>query len=557
MKIKFRTKLLAVFVLGCLSISAFSLYMVYQTFSSVSIEFTRGVLATATGNAVGNFYVSDIKDLTQKVIIAREEAKKQNPKVSFTKSAEFKKLINSPLYKKIDDDLRIIDKAPPHFGISKISDDDRDAKYKPHPKGGTEKILSIFVRTAEPKKVLVIASTQKNLIGSIINFSKNQQVAKPWETAFSAPKIQHKAYHGDDAITAWAPIKDSNNNPVALLESTAPADIVYIFDNWITLGFISIFGWAIPISIVIASWVSKRLNKPIELLSKGMEKVSSGESDASIKNIPQSNDEFELLLENFNRMVEGLSERDMFARWLTLAKDIQQHLLPKGQPQMEGFDIFGNIDYCDQTGGDYLDYIDLEDNKLGKTAIAIGDVTGHGIGAALLMTSARAVLRSHALHHEGSISDLFNDINVHLVRDTGDTRFLTLFYAEIDPASMSFEYASAGHDPALWYHANSNKIQRLNNTGIPLGVIDNFNFEQSQKYQFNPGDILVISTDGIREAKNADKQEFGLDKLENIIKNSSHLGAQELHDKIIEEVKNFQGEIRPDDDITLAVVKCI
>ena len=530
--------------------------MVYRSFGTVSLEFMRGVLTTATGNAVGNFNAHDINDLKQRVLIAREQAKRSEPKKKFTLTQAFKNLINSRIYRKINSKLVIIDKAPPHFGIDDIGDD-REATYKPYKKGCTEKLITIFIRNADPSKVLVIASTEKSEIGKIYDISYNKVIKKEWNIPTSYPEIRKRVYHGHDAITAWAPIKDSNNNSIALLECSAPAETIYMVNDWIFLGFVSVFGWAIPVSLIMASWISRRLNKPIELLSKGMEKVTAGKSDARIKKIPQSNDEFELLLENFNRMVDGLSERDMFARWLTLAKDIQQHLLPKGQPALEGLDIFGNIEYCDQTGGDYLDYIALEDNKKGKTAIAVGDVTGHGIGAALLMTSARAVLRSHALHHEGNIADLFNDINVHLVRDTGDTRFLTLFYAELNPEDLTFEYASAGHDPALWYHADINEIQRLNNTGIPLGVIDDFTFDQSQKYQLKPGDILVISTDGIREAKNADKEEFGLDQLEKFIKQNADLNAKQMHDQIIEQVKVFQGEIIPDDDITLAVVKCL
>jgi len=261
-------------------------------------------------------------------------------------------------------------------------------------------------------------------------------------------------------------------------------------------------------------------------------------------------------LVNFNTMVDGLNERDSLRRSLRLAKEIQQRLLPhEKSPGVEGFDIYGDIIYCDETGGDYFDYLEVDSESEHLTGIAVGDVTGHGIGAALLMASGRAVLRSHAPHCDTHTANMFDDINVHLVRDTGNERFMTMFYGALNSDTRELTYSSAGHDPVLWLHAKTGEAQWLGNTGIPLGIIEDFKYSQVGPLQLNRGDILIISTDGIREAKNANYEEFGADRIEAITRTSCKLSAREIHDTIVNAVMDFQ--VRQDDDITLMIVKCV
>ena len=180
-----------------------------------------------------------------------------------------------------------------------------------------------------------------------------------------------------------------------------------------------------------------------------------------------------------------------------------------------------------------------------------------GIGAALLMASARAVLRSHALDHGNNVHELFADINVHLVRDTGEMRFLTLFYGVLDAENHSLIYASAGHDPGLWYHAADRTIDELGPTGIPLGILDSAEYTQNGPLAILPGDVLVLTTDGVREARNTSKEMFGAERLKEVLLNSADQPAKEIQARIVQAVRDFQNGHAQEDDITLVVIKCV
>jgi sigma-B regulation protein RsbU (phosphoserine phosphatase) len=254
-------------------------------------------------------------------------------------------------------------------------------------------------------------------------------------------------------------------------------------------------------------------------------------------------------------MVAGLGERDRMKKSLAVAMEIQQHLLPQADPQLEGFDIAGKSLYCDETGGDYYDFIRLGDIGADKLGIAVGDITGHGIAAALLMASARGVLRSHAARHGTDLDELFGAINLHLVRDTGDERFMTLFYGILDVAQRTLTWTSSGHDPALWLRRQRGEIQELPNTGIPLGILEEARYTQGGPVTLDHGDIIVIGTDGIWEARDPAEEMFGKDRLRQILSAQADSPSAEIHAAIVEAVRIFQGTAPRDDDITLVVIK--
>ena len=509
------------------------------------------MLVTAAAQAGNRFAPKQVGLLANSVESYRRAAKIKPNQTTFVNNPQHDKLLKLSCQKSATKILNEIDLAPPHFLFEEMKEKEGPARYLKN-KLGFEKHVFLLQKLPDGKTGLILASNYQKMVGAQVKLSKLG--IKPGDYSKSSACMDNytSPLTHETVISAWSPIETSLPDTEVILIMEAPTKTISAFSKYIFLGFASTFGWIIPITIIVSVWISRRLNRPIALLSEGMNKIASGNPDAKISKIPQSNDEFEKLLENYNRMVDGLSERDMFARWLKLAKDIQQHLLPPDQPQIAGLDIFGAIDYCDETGGDYLDYIDLEN---GKTGIAVGDVTGHGIGAALLMASGRAVLRSHTQGHDNSLAELFDDINVHMVRDTGDARFLTLFYAEISHKTRSFSYVSAGHDPALLFKKQTGQIEMLNNTGIPLGIIETAKYEQSSEINLAPGDVLIVLTDGIREAKNERKEEFGLNRLEKIVKSCNNLSAQEIHDRIIDRVREFQGQETPDDDITLVVIR--
>jgi sigma-B regulation protein RsbU (phosphoserine phosphatase) len=375
-----------------------------------------------------------------------------------------------------------------------------------------------------------------------------------WEGPAAEPHITADEY--GRTLGAWAPIRDADGTVVAILGMDAPAAPIEGLLHDIHLLSLTIFLVAVGLSAIPAVLLSHRLHRPVRLLSDAMAKLGCGECDAHIP--PQrTRDEFETLIDTFNEMVDALHERDSLRHSLAVATEIQQHLLPLQTPELRGFDICGGIDYCDETGGDYYDYIDLLTVDEHRMAIAIGDVTGHGIGAALLMASGRAVLRSHASHNGVDLPKLFGDVNNQLVRDTGDERFMTLFYGMLDAERRELTYASAGHDPVLWYRRGEGVVEPLGNTGIPLGIVNDWAYQQAGPMTLADGDVLVLTTDGIREAKNPAGEEFGSDRLAEVIEATATESAETIYAAIVRGVRDWQSSAIQEDDITLVVIKTV
>ena len=311
----------------------------------------------------------------------------------------------------------------------------------------------------------------------------------------------------------------------------------------------------IAIVVGVALRRSRLVTEPIQQLAREGRKLADGDFEARVD--IRTGDELEELGRIFNATGPMLKERERMKQSLALAMEIQQHLLPPGPPSLDGFDIAGRSDYCDETGGDYYDFIDLVDLGHGKLGIAVGDVTGHGIGPALLMASARAVLRSHAVAHGADLAALFNTLNHHLVRDTGDERFITLFYGLLDATTRTLRWTSAGHDPPLWLRRASGRIEELPNTGIPLGVLDGAVHEQAGPITLEPLDVVVIGTDGIWETHNPAGEQFGKGRLRGVLEAHAHLGADAIHGAIVDAVQQFRAAEPQRDDITLVVLKAL
>ena len=174
---------------------------------------------------------------------------------------------------------------------------------------------------------------------------------------------------------------------------------------------------------------------------------------------------------------------------------------------------------------------------------------------ALLMASARAVLRSHAVSCGANLGELLTTMNVHLARDTGEERFVTLFYGVLDGADLSLVYASAGHDPVLWLQAPGGDIEELPNTGVPLGALSDSVYRQAGPVRLHVGDVLLIGTDGIWEARNGAGERLGRDRVRDILKASAALPAADVYNRILQAVRDFRGPAPQEDDITLVVIK--
>ena len=242
---------------------------------------------------------------------------------------------------------------------------------------------------------------------------------------------------------------------------------------------------------------------------------------------------------------------------LSLAMEVQQNLLPSSNPSVEGLEIAGKSVYCDETGGDYFDFLKPATRGNGDISIVVGDVSDHGIPSALLMATARAFIRQRA-SRPGSIAEIVADTNHQLAWDVQDSgRFMTLFYAEIDRQNHCIRWLNAGHEPAFVYDPGLDNFTELHGNGnLPLGISDESTYAPTQT-AIAPGQILVIATDGIREASNRYGDFFGKEAFYRVIRQNASANAPDLLEAVFNAVDLFQYGNRVEDDMTLVVVKVI
>ncbi|MBW2408007.1 MAG: SpoIIE family protein phosphatase [Deltaproteobacteria bacterium] len=241
---------------------------------------------------------------------------------------------------------------------------------------------------------------------------------------------------------------------------------------------------------------------------------------------------------------------------LAQASMIQQNLVPKSNPQVEGFDIAGKSIWCDETSGDYYDFIQPADWEQKKIGIVVADVIGHGISSALLMTTARAFFRERVLS-SGSSTTLVADVNKRLVRDIEDlSLFMTLFYSEIDITERCFRWVHAGHEPAMLYDPAENSFEALGGKGLALGVKEDWVYEESEK-QLHTGQIILIGTDGIKETRNEQNELFGAEQFNRVIRDHAHKSAGDIIIEMFDALERFRFPVEREDDETLVVIKVL
>jgi serine phosphatase RsbU (regulator of sigma subunit) len=242
---------------------------------------------------------------------------------------------------------------------------------------------------------------------------------------------------------------------------------------------------------------------------------------------------------------------------LAQASKVQQKLMPKSDPQADGFDIAGRSIWCDETGGDYYDFLYPAENGHKRIGIVVGDVTDHGMPSALLMTTARAFLRERVNTPPSDCAAIISDVNKRLVQDIEELNlFMTMFYSEIDIKGKMIRWVKAGHEPAILYTPETDSHELLAGEGLPLGVMEDAVYKESQK-QINSGQIILIGTDGLKEAVDTHGEMFGNERLLNVIRDSAEQPACEILDKVFKSLNDFRHPLEPDDDETLVVIKVL
>ena len=368
-------------------------------------------------------------------------------------------------------------------------------------------------------------------------------------------------YKGVDSIWAYAPIGDKTHFLIVVPASLVDAfreKVVTVVRNTTREELVATAGAAlivIVLAILAAYFGSRNITRPILELAAAADGVSQGDFSAQVK--LKTGDERDQVIDAFNAMVPRLADNLRLQESLRLATEVQRNLLPRTDPLVAGLDISGTSIYCDETGGDYFDFLDLREDKPGKASIVVGDVSGHGLYSALLMASARASLRLRC-DMPGTLSLVIGDVNRQFCLDVADSgAFMTLFYLVVDSRRQALSWVRAGHDPGILYDPETDRFEDLSGRGSALGISHEAAFEENERIGIRPGQVVFVGTDGIWETFDSQGRMFGRERVYDLIRRDHALSARQIVERVTGELEAFRGAARSVDDVTLVVVKVL
>jgi sigma-B regulation protein RsbU (phosphoserine phosphatase) len=339
----------------------------------------------------------------------------------------------------------------------------------------------------------------------------------------------------------WLATQDLNLETLDMIGRSVLVEILFV------MGFLMVM----LVNLVVS--YARNMRMVFDTQTKVLENVSRG--DLSHRVPVTTSDEMGVIAGHTNTMIARLREGVRMREGLLIAQEVQQHFLPREAPAMPGLDIAGASLFSDETGGDFFDFIECDPDNCGQLAVAVGDVSGHGIGAALLMTAGRAVIRQNAAT-PGSAAESIRRANLHLSRDIGDTgRFMTVFFMTVNPAEGTITWVNAGQQPPQLYDPATDEFTELKGVDIPLGVEPGWDYHERSMALPGPGQILCITTDGIWEARSPDGSMFGRERLRALIRDNRDRNAHDILAAVSGRVVEFSGARGREDDLTLVVIK--
>jgi phosphoserine phosphatase len=252
------------------------------------------------------------------------------------------------------------------------------------------------------------------------------------------------------------------------------------------------------------------------------------------------------------KLLQELAEKQRLQYELGLAREIQQALLPKRSPRLRGFQVVGWNRPADETGGDGHDFIPLPQRRLG---VFLADACGHGIAPALVVSRLQTMLRVLLVSTDLEQSQIIRNVNAMLCRDLPGDHFVTAFCGILHADRAELRYCSAGQGPILHAKPAQQTIRQFNATYCPLGVVPELDFRLDQPIQFDPGDVVMLATDGFYEYNNRRDEPFGVERLADLVLHVADLNAAQILDHVREEVLRFSDGTEQKDDLTAVVIK--
>lgn len=304
------------------------------------------------------------------------------------------------------------------------------------------------------------------------------------------------------------------------------------------------------VGVVVVYITIRQVFKPVQRLTDSTKEVAKGNWDISINY--KSKDEIGILAQSFDKMVKSLRENARMWHEFNVARNMQAQMLPDTYPEIAGLQISAKSIPTAEVGGDFYDFLQLKDGRLG---VVIGDVSGHGVSAAMVMTAAMGAVRFAAEDKERT-DQVLNMVNARLNKDIQNHMFVALFYGIFDPKTHKLYYTNAGQTMPLLYRNNEVNFlpQAQKSDRFPLGIVKSTVYEQLS-IELQKGDVLIHYTDGIVDVMNGIYEAYGFDRLSESIARNSALSPGDLVDKIIEEMKQYSGGPNIQDDVTIVIVK--
>lgn len=337
----------------------------------------------------------------------------------------------------------------------------------------------------------------------------------------------------------WLQSQDPSTQDLSALLWSVVWEVIFVMGILLALTMVLVFSYA------------KNLKLLFENQTTVLEMVSRGRLDTKVPVV--TSDEFAVIAGHTNTMIDRLVERERMVHGLELAKQIQANLLPTSSPFLPGVQICGASVFCEETGGDFYDFMVRDGLHGPEVVVMVGDVTGHGVGAALLMASVRAYMRSLLLQSL-DLAEAMNRTNALIHDDVDDSgNFVTAFVLSYCPSTQRAAWVGAGHDPAWFLPRDGGRMRTLSGRDIPLGVDPRWHYSKFSEPL--GGGVLVMGTDGIWEAGGGDAGMFGKDRLLRVVMAHAQEPPQELAARILDAVDRHSAGRRVEDDRTVVIAR--